>query len=114
MEPVYPGSTDVLLKECITFSAIECAKKLKVPLVRQFKNQEKKEGEKGYEYLLGTINGPAPFEHFDGLSLQVKNNNTYDKVSTSSYFGWIDGSEIKLIFDPKNDLGAYTNPQKYH
>jgi hypothetical protein len=101
LEPIYPAGKDPSLEKGIVSSAIQCARELRIPLVRHFKCQEKQESDLDYPYTLSTINGPAPFEYFDGLAGGVKQNNYIDCNRSSCFiFGWIYGSNIKLIFDP--------------
>lgn len=108
LEPVYAKAANPKLATAITLSAIECAKQLGVPLVRHFKVREG-EGQAGYPYTLTTINGPAPFEYFDGLEAKIKSNNRgFDGNSyRSTHQDAIKGSYIKLLFDPSTGYVGY-------
>lgn len=104
LETFYPGGANSILRSSITLSAVECAMSLNVLLVRVFKRDEKKSDDKDFPFDLVTINGPAPFEYFDGTDLKIKPNN---KANVSK--GWsettyvrIDGSDIKVLFNPRD------------
>lgn len=93
LEPMYPGSTDKKLRLAMTLSAVETAKKLGVFLVRH-KTDEASNG--SFKYDLRTINGPMPYEYFDGLPQKVKDN---DKPGMQSIC-YLHQSNIHVIFDP--------------
>lgn len=96
IEPFYPSGASTILRKAMTLSAIECAQKLGVPLVRHCVPKE----DSNFTHNLATINGPAPYEYFDGIIKKIKSNDT----SETSTVCTIDCSRIKLIFDPKNPI----------
>lgn len=97
LEPIYPKGTCDILRTAIKQYAIECAKELKVPLLRH----KLKEPLQVYPYTLGTINGPAPYEYFDGIQRKIKENNKINGDWQRFFVAPIPGSEVELLYDPE-------------
>lgn len=97
LEPFYPSSTPQELRKAMTLAAIECAQSLNVPLVRHLKPKEEFKKDEKPPFHIVTINGPGPFEYYDGIAQQVKEN--HDSISTN--YAYIANLNIKVLFDPK-------------
>lgn len=100
LEPFYTLEKSQVLRKAMTLLAIDCAKSLGMHLVRRYKHNEKSPDDKGFEYRVETINGPAPFEYFDGTKPKIKEND--DPIMNTSTICSIHGSQIKVLYDPNH------------
>ena len=97
LEPFYPKKTDPILRRALTYFAIECTLTLGVPLLR---HKTENNQLAAFPYNLATINGPAPFEYFDGTALKIKSNDPPEKEIKTKCM--IPKTVIHQIFNPKN------------
>lgn len=101
LESFYPAGVADELRQAMTLSAIECARELGVPLVRLYKKQEKQEDDPDYPFILKTINGPAPYEYYDGTDSKIKQNDPHE--GNTHFMDWIEGSKVKVLYDPSEE-----------
>lgn len=96
LETIYPTGSSLEERRAITGVAIECATELNIPLVRHCKRQETADS----PFSISTINGPAPYEYYDGLEIKVKRNNFKEGQRSSETLGTIDKSELRVLYIP--------------